>query len=241
MTTPKDGPDSRTRPVQFHPGYHPRRSEDRQIRGARAHALSSGAERISARRPRQVDQHQLRPRARVRRKMQPALRRHQPVQGRDRVRRFDHRRRALAGRRFRRPAVLRLGLFRPALRMGGAADPEGQSLRLRPHRRPGPPAARHADRARPGEPLPQPHDRGKSRPVRPHAQGRISRRIEDPAGQGRHGVAQSQHARSGAVPDSAHGPSPHGRQVVHLSDVRLHARAVGFDRAHHAFHLHSGV
>ena len=36
-------------------------------------------------------------------------------------------------------------------------------------------------------------------------------------------------------------PSPHGRQVVHLSDVRLHPRAVGFDRAHHAFHLHAGV
>jgi glutaminyl-tRNA synthetase len=29
--------------------------------------------------------------------------------------------------------------------------------------------------------------------------------------------------------------------VVHLPDVRFHARPVGFDRAHHALHLHAGV
>ena len=45
---------------------------------------------------------------------------------------------------------------------------------------------------------------------------------QDLARQDRHGLAQSQHARSGDVPDSAHGPSPHRRQVVHLSDVRLY-------------------
>ena len=35
--------------------------------------------------------------------------------------------------------------------------------------------------------------------------------------------------------------SSHRRQVVHLSDVRLRARAVGFHRGHHALHLHAGV
>jgi hypothetical protein len=34
----------------------------------------------------------------------------------------DHRRRPLAVRRFRRPDLLRFGLFRPALRMGRATD-----------------------------------------------------------------------------------------------------------------------
>ena len=80
----------------------------------------------------------------VRRQVQPALRRHQSVEGRDRVRRFDHRRRPLAGRRLGRPAVLRVRLFRPALRMGGATDPEGQGLRLRSDGGAGPRAPRHA-------------------------------------------------------------------------------------------------
>ena len=48
-------------------------------------------------------------------------------------------------------------------------------------------------------------------------------------------------ARSGDVPHSACRASPHRQQVVHLSDVRLRARAVGFDRARHAFAVHAGV
>ena len=36
-------------------------------------------------------------------------------------------------------------------------------------------------------------------------------------------------------------PSPHRRQVVHLSDVRLRARSVGFAGADHALGLHAGV
>ena len=47
-------------------------------------------------------------------------------------------------------------------------------------------------------------DRRKSRPVRAHAPGRVSRRLADLARQDRHGLAQSQHARSGDVPHSAH-------------------------------------
>ena len=35
--------------------------------------------------------------------------------------------------------------------------------------------------------------------------------------------------------------SPHGRQVVHLPDVRLRARPVRLDRADHALDLHAGV
>ena len=169
MTTPNDRSRRRFRSVQFHPGYHPRRSEDRQVSGTRAHALSSRAERVSACRPRQVDHDQLRAGARVRRKMQPAFRRYESLEGRDRVRRFDHRRRPLAGWGFRRSAVLRFRLLWPAVRLGRAIDSEGQGFRLRSDGRSGPPAARHSHRAGPGEPLSKPYDRGESRPVRPHA------------------------------------------------------------------------
>ena len=35
--------------------------------------------------------------------------------------------------------------------------------------------------------------------------------------------------------------SPHRRQMVHLPDVRLRARPVGFHRGHHPFDLHAGI
>ena len=47
--------------------------------------------------------------------VQPAFRRHQSFQGRNRVRRGHHRRRQMAGRRFRRPHFLRLRILRAAL------------------------------------------------------------------------------------------------------------------------------
>ena len=52
---------------------------------------------------------------------------------------------------------------------------------------------------------------------------------------------QPEYARSGDVPHPARRPPPHRRQVVHLPDVRLRPRPVGFHRAHHAFHLHAGI
>ena len=84
--------------------------------GARRHALPARAQRLPAHRPRQGDLPRLRRRRRVRRALQPALRRHQPGQGRRRVRRLDQGRRALARLRLGRPRVLRLGLLRAALR-----------------------------------------------------------------------------------------------------------------------------
>ena len=52
---------------------------------------------------------------------------------------------------------------------------------------------------------------------------------------------QPQHARPGDVPHSArHAPS-NRRQVVHISDVRLHPRPVRLDRTHNALNLHAGI
>ena len=52
------------------------------------------------------------------------------------------------------------------------------------------------------------------RPLPPHARRRISRRHARAPGQDRHGVAEHQHARSDAVPDSArHAPS-YGRRLA---------------------------
>ena len=67
--------------------------------------------------------------------------------------------------------LLRLRLFRPALRVGRAADQGRQGLRLRSDRRGSPPVPRHPHRARQREPLPQPLRRRESRPVRAHEAG----------------------------------------------------------------------
>ena len=125
-------------------------------------------------------------------------------------------------------AFLRLGLFRPALRVGDQADQRRQGLRRRSERRRDSQASRHADRARQRQSVSQPLGRRESESVRAHARRRISRRLARAAGEDRHGVAESQLARSGDVPHPARRASPHRQQVVHLSDVRLRARAVGF-------------
>ena len=83
--------------------------------------------------------------------------------------------------------------------------------------------------------------RGEPRPVRAHEGRRVPRRLAHPARQDRHGLAQSQHARPGDVPHPARRAPPHRQRVVHLPDVRLRARPVGFDRRHHPLHLHAGV
>ena len=166
--------------------------------------------------------------ARVRRQLQPALRRHQPGQGRRRVRRVDQGRRPLARLRLGRPAVLRLRLLRAALRLRRAADPStGKAYVDDLHRRRDPRVPRHADRAR--------HATARtataastrtstcsracapaSSPTAPH----VLRAKIDMAS------PQHQHARPGAVPHPARAPPPHRRRVVHLPDVRLRAPAV---------------
>ena len=103
-----------------HLGRAPRPRGDARRRAARSgedpHALPARAQRLPALRPRQVDLPQLRPRARLRRRLPPALRRHQPGEGRAGVRRFHPRRGALAGLRLERQRhrapVLRQRLLR---------------------------------------------------------------------------------------------------------------------------------
>ena len=97
------------------------------------------------------------------------------------------------------------------------------------------------DRAGQRKPVPQSLGRRESRSVRAHAQGRVSGWLARAARQDRHGVAEPEHARPGHVPHPARRASPHRRQVVHLSDVRLRARAVGFAGAGHAFDVLAGV
>ena len=104
-----------------------------------------------------------------------------------------------------------------------------------------PPQPRHADRAGQGQPVPRPQRRGEPRPVRADARRRVRGRRPRAAREDRHGVAEHQHARPGAVPDKARAPPSHRRCVVHLSDVRLRASAVGRARAHHAFAVHARV
>ncbi len=102
-------------------------------------------------------------------------------------------------------------------------------------------SARHPDRAGQGEPVSQPLRGRESGSVPAHARGRVSRRRTHAARQNRHGVAEPEPARPGDVPHPARRTSPHRRQVVHLSDVRLRARRIRLHRAHHAFHLHAGI
>ena len=81
-----------------------------------------GAERLPAHRPREIDLPELRGRRGVRRHLQPALRRHESGEGRRRVRRRDQGGRRVARLPLERGALLRVGLFRAALRVRRDAD-----------------------------------------------------------------------------------------------------------------------
>ena len=94
----------RTDAFRFHPRHRRRGSAGREV-PADPHALSAGAERLPAHRPRQVDLPELRHRPRIRRRLQPADGRHQSDQGGRRVRRVHHRRREVADRRLGRPVA----------------------------------------------------------------------------------------------------------------------------------------
>ena len=83
---------------------------------------------------------------------------------------------------------LRLGLFRPPVRMGGGADPRRARLCRRPVPGGNPSRARHADRARQEHAVPRPHRGGKPRSVPPHEGGRIPERRARAARQDRHGL-----------------------------------------------------
>ncbi len=73
------------------------------------------------------------------------------------------------------------------------------------------------------------------------AEWRVSGRRADAAGEDRHGVAQHQPARPRDVPHQARRASSLGRQMVHLSVLRLHARPERFDRGDHPFDLYARI
>ena len=82
---------------------------------------------------------------------------------------------------------------------------------------------------------------GEPRPVRAHARRRVPRRVARAARQDRHGVAQHQPARPGAVPHPPRRAPAHRRRLVRVPHVRLRPRAVGRHRGRHALHLHARV
>src|SRR5579862_5982991 len=101
--------------------------------------------------------------------------------------------------------------------------------------------SRDVDGAGAGEPVAQPNGGREPGTVRAHEGGGVSRWGADAARQDRYGSAQPEPARSGDVPHSARGASSNGREMVHLSDVRFHARRIGFDRAGYALDLYARV
>ena len=181
----------------FHPGHRRRGQPHGTLGRPRPHPLPSGAERLSPHRPRQEHRPQLRTGARQRRPLQPALRRHQPGEGRAGVRRLDRPGREVAGRGVGRPPLLRLGLLREDVRVGGEADQGRQGVRLRSQRRPDARIPRHAHRARAGEPVPEPHGGGEPRPVPPHARRRVPGRLAHAPREDRHGLGEPEPARPG--------------------------------------------
>ena len=133
-------------------------------------------------------------------------------------------------------------LLRADVRVGRRADQEGQGLRLRPDRRPGPRVPRHADpaRARTAPTATAPSRRtstcssGCARASSPTAPGRCGPRSTWPS--------PNLNMRDPVMYRILHDDAPPpGRQVVHLPDVRLGARLRGLHRGHHALALHAGV
>ncbi len=204
------------------------------------HPLPARAQRLPAHRPRQGDLPGLRHRGRVRRRLQPAPGRHQPGEGRPRIRARHPGRRALARFRVARPAP-RLGLLPGAVPGRRETHPPGRCVRVRPHRRTGPRIPRHADRAGPQLAVPQPLRRREPRPVPPHACRRVRRRRAHAARQDRHGQRQHEPARPRAVPHQARRAPEHRPRMADLPDVRLRAFAQRRGRGHHALAVHAGV
>ena len=151
--------------------------------GPRGDALSARAERLPPHRTRQVDLPELRRRPRVRRDVQPPLRRHEPAQGGRRVRRLDPGGRPLAR--------LRLGGPRsttpPTTSRSSTSSPrtlirtgKAYVCDLSADERPQVPGTL----TEPGQeqPLAGPVRRGEPRSLPPDASGRVSRRLANAPG-----------------------------------------------------------
>ncbi len=129
----------------------------------RRHAVSPRAERLPAHRARQVDLPELRRRQRVRRHLQPALRRHEPGQGRRRVRRFDHRHVRWLGFDWADRLYYASDYFEQIYQYTRRPDPRRQGLRRTADGRGDPRLPRDAHRAGPREPVARPPGRGEPR------------------------------------------------------------------------------
>ena len=116
-------PDLDRERARLHPRDRRRRPARRPASSPRRHALPARAQRLPAHRPRQVDLPELRHRQRVRRPLQPPVRRHEPGQGGAGVHRRDRGGRPLARLRLGRAPVPRVGLLRAALRLGRPPHP----------------------------------------------------------------------------------------------------------------------
>ena len=118
---------------------------------------------------------------------------------------------------------------------------KGAGLRGRPDAGADPRKPRHGIRSGYAVTVARPLRRGEPRPVRAHEEGRIRRRRKGPARQDRHGPPQHAVPRPDHVPHHPRRASPHGRQVVHLPDVRLRPRPERLDRADHPLDLHARI
>ena len=149
--------------------------EDRQVRRPRAHALSAGAERLSAHRPRQIDLPELRPRRRSTAASATCASTTPTREGRDeyvdsiiedvRWLGFDWEDRLFYASDYFEQ------LYEWAVQLIKAGKAYVCDLTADADSR----VPRHADRARQGKPVPQSHRRRESRPVRAHGERRVSR------------------------------------------------------------------
>ncbi len=171
-----------------------------------------------------------------------ALRRHQPDQGRAGIHRRHQARRALARLRLGRASLPRVGLFRAALRLGRAPDPQPATPMWTTSRRTRCAPARHADRAGPEQPVPRPRRWRRTSTCSaacapassPTARACCAPRSTWPSG--------NINLRDPVLYRILHAqPSAHRRRVVHLPDLRFRPRPVRRDRGHHPFALHAGV
>ena len=192
------------------------------------HPLSARAERLSAHRPRQVDLPQLRRRRRVRRAAAISA---STTRTRRRKRSSTSRRSSTTshwlgfdwGEHLYHASDYFEQLYDWAedlIRDGKAYVDSSTADEMRAMRgtltEPGTESP-YRDRERRGEP----------RSLPPHASGRVPRRRARAAGEDRHGLAEHQHARSGALPHPPRGASPHRRRLarsIRCTTTRIRCR-----------------
>ena len=148
--------------------------------------------------------------AAVRRGLQPALRRHQPQQGRRRSTSTPSWRTCAGWASTGRTAsIYASDYFEQLYDYAVHLIREGKAYVCDLTRGGDPRIPGHPHRAGQGEPLPRPPRGGEPGPVPAHAGRRVPGRRPDPAGQDRHGLAQHQPARPGHLPHPPRRAPPH--------------------------------